>query len=189
MLAGSRREVRLMSAVQDVLFGRSKRREARARRGRRLVACALVVAACVWAGGIVGQAQAAPVGTVTSYNGPGINAPTKIAAGPDGALWFTNLGSGTSAGSIGRIATSGTVTNYTAPSIRSPLGITTGPDGALWFTDTGTSSIGRITTAGDVTEYKGTGIDAPTDIVAGPDGALWFTNQGNDSIGRITTAG
>ena len=48
-------------------------------------------------------------GTVTTYTGTGTSGPDGIAAGPDGALWFTNSGND----SIGRISTAGTVTNYT----------------------------------------------------------------------------
>ena len=88
----------------------------------------------------------------------GINDPAGITAGPDGALWFTNDGTG----SIGRITTAGVVTNYTAPASTDPDGITAGPDGALWFTNAGNDSIGRITTAGVVTNYTGTGIDDPS---------------------------
>ena len=66
-----------------------------------------------------------------------------IAAGPDGALWFTNDKNN----SIGRITTSGTVTNDTGTGISQPQGIAAGPDGALWFTNDGNTSIGRITTS------------------------------------------
>ena len=41
-------------------------------------------------------------GKVKIYTGAGISHPEGIAAGPDGALWFTNEGNG----SIGRITTS-----------------------------------------------------------------------------------
>ena len=126
-------------------------------------------------------------GTVTNYTDPSINHPVAIAAGPDGALWFTNSGSGTN--SIGRITTTGTVTNYTGTGISFPNAITAGPDGALWFTNCGNNSIGRITTTGTVTNHTGTGISCPNAIAAGPDGALWFTNHNNNSIGRITTSG
>ena len=79
-------------------------------------------------------------GVITSYTDPSINGPYGITAGPDGALWFTNVGNY----SIGRITTGGVVTNYSDPSINFPLAIAAGPDGALWFTNYG--SIGRITT-------------------------------------------
>ena len=38
-----------------------------------------------------------------------ISVPAYITTGPDGALWFTNLGNKTNRGSIGRITTSGMV--------------------------------------------------------------------------------
>ena len=79
-------------------------------------------------------------GTVTNYTGTGISEPAGIAAGPDGALWFTNSINGT----IGRITTGGTVTNFTGTGISEPFGIAAGPDGALWFTNEGNDSIGRI---------------------------------------------
>jgi virginiamycin B lyase len=108
-----------------------------------------------------------------------------IAAGPDGALWFTNGFDS----SIGRITTTGQVTSFTDPAISAPQRITAGPDGALWFTNFVNNSIGRITTSGTVTEYTDPSILAPQDITTGSDGALWFTNTYNNSIGRITTAG
>ncbi len=108
--------------------------------------------------------------------------PSAIAAGPDGALWFTNAGNN----SIGRITTAGQVTSYTAvPTSDYPAGITAGPDGALWFTNDGNGTIGRITTTGQVTTYTGPGISGAGAITAGPGGALWFTNQSNNMIGRI----
>ena len=89
----------------------------------------------------VGTAAASGAGKVTIYTATGIDNPIEIAAGPDGALWFTNHGNN----SIGRITTAGVVTNFTDPSISLPYGIAAGPDGALWFTNSA-SSIGRITT-------------------------------------------
>jgi virginiamycin B lyase len=114
-----------------------------------------------------------------------------ITLGPDGALWFTEVGSGLGAGSgqIGRITTSGTVTEFPIPSPGSiPWRITTGPDGALWFTEQ-LNKIGRITTSGSVQEFTVPGGEhRPIGIASGPDGALWFTNALN-SIGRVTTGG
>ncbi len=121
---------------------------------------------------------------VSNYTGTGIADPENVAAGPDGALWFTNNANN----SIGRITTSGAVTNFTGAGIDEPTGITTGPDGAVWFTNDGNNSIGRIT-SGTVSIYTGVGIDTPFGITSGSDGALWFVNAGNNSIGRITTSG
>src|ERR1700730_6073061 len=69
----------------------------------------------------------------------------EIAAGPDGALWFTE----TFASRIGRITTSGVVSEFPLPTSGSgPADIAAGPDGALWFTEEGVHKIGRITTSG-----------------------------------------
>jgi streptogramin lyase len=129
-------------------------------------------------------AVAPAVGTVTNYTNPGIDAPFRIALGPDRAMWYTNFGNN----SIGRVSDDGTVTNYDGVGIQSPTDIVAGPDGALWFTNLRGNSIGRITVTGEVTNYTDPdgGIAEPYAIVVGPDGALWFTNRyGAPSIGRI----
>ena len=143
---------------------------------------------------------AAPAAAVqTEYplpDGTAAAVPSGIAAGPDGAVWFTER----TRGAIGRIAADGSVQEFPLPtsvaepaSAKQATDIVAGPDGALWFTQSGVDRIGRITTAGAITEYGGvTPGGQPGDIAVGPDGALWFTeygyNQGN-RIGRITTAG
>ena len=72
------------------------------------------------------------------------NTPNQIAAGPDGALWFTE-----GANNIGRITTSGVFTEYPIPTADSALiGIAAGVDGALWFVEQIGNKIGRITTSG-----------------------------------------
>ncbi len=117
--------------------------------------------------------------------------PQDIAAGPDGALWFTEPGGSCCIGKIGRITTGGRITEFTLSGVSLPSSITAGPDGALWFTDN-IGKIGRITTGGSATEYSlPTVSTAPYDITAGPDGALWFTEASNtiNKIARITTSG
>ena len=79
-------------------------------------------------------------GKVSSFRDASIRGPRAIAAGPDGALWFTN----NRGDSIGRITTGGKVSSFRHASIDGPWGITAGPDGALWFTNDGSDSIGRI---------------------------------------------
>lgn len=85
--------------------------------------------------------------SITIHEVPGTG-PYALTTGPDGALWFTLVGSG----EIGRLdtGTGGTdlfpVGPDTAPTI-----ITSGPDGALWFTEYGAHRIGRITVDGEVT--------------------------------------
>jgi len=112
--------------------------------------------------------------------------PLWITAGPDGALWFTEVGGNR----IGRITTAGAVDEFPIPTTASGLwAITAGPDGAVWFTERGANRIGRISTAGTITEFATTPDSEPTGIVAGPDGALWFTEVFLGKIARITTAG
>lgn len=124
------------------------------------------------------------------------SAANDIAAGSDGALWFTQP----YPGGIGRITTSGKITEYGAGG--QPWSIAPGPDKALWFTEQQGGRIGRITTSGKLTEFS-QGITAgeqPQDLAAGPDGAMWFTEfirYGSPSqyriraskIGRITMKG
>jgi hypothetical protein len=113
--------------------------------------------------------------------------PYLIAAGPDGALWFTERSD--FGNRIGRITTSGNVTQYPVPTpVSNPSGIVAGPDGAMWFTEHGGNKIGRISTRGLITEYPVPAANSdPYWIAAGPDGALWFTST--HQIGRITTTG
>jgi virginiamycin B lyase len=69
------------------------------------------------------------------------SAPQAIAAGPDGALWFSE----DNGNNIGRIATAGAITETAIPTARSfPAGIAAGPDGALWFVEQTGNKIGRI---------------------------------------------
>ena len=126
----------------------------------------------------------APVGE------PGTCQPAGIAAGPDGALWFTEE----NGNRIGRITTAGAITEYTTglSAGARPAEIVAGPDGRLWFTESGRTHIGAINPAtGQITEYPGTNV-APDGITVGPDGFLWFTEysdtSGNSWIGKINPA-
>src|SRR5437763_235310 len=129
------------------------------------------------------DARSAAAVTVSSSS---ISRPQGIAAGPDGALWFTNQGTN----SIGPITTVGTVAAFSKKGvhgIRGPFGITSGPDGALWFTiNFDNNAIGRITTGGKITLFPNKGPYGASAITTGPDKAMWFTD-GRKAIGRITT--
>ena len=131
-------------------------------------------------------AVAGPGALITEY--PVSTSSFGIAAGPDGALWFT----GYSGNSIGRLTTGGALSTFPVPTASAgPYIIAVGSDGALWFTEEQNgNNIGRITTTGAITEFAIPTADGqPYGIAAGPDGALWFTEAQALKIGRITTSG
>ena len=90
-----------------------------------------------------------------------INGPMGIAAGPDGALWFTNAGNN----SIGRITTGSppVITNYPGTP-GSPQGIARGSDDNMWFTNY-PDAIGKITTGvtPTITPYTGASVTTLAD--------------------------
>jgi streptogramin lyase len=139
-------------------------------------------------------ATAASPGVISEFS-VGLNAgssPADIVAGPDGNLWFTDIGN---TKAIGRITPSGSITEFATGlnAGSSPGSPVTGPDGNLWFTDGGsTKAIGRITPSGSITEFT-TGLkpgSSPELLVSGTDGNLWFTDDGaTGAIGRITSNG
>jgi virginiamycin B lyase len=100
--------------------------------------------------------------------------PTGIAAGPDGAIWYTDANHAR----IGRIAPSGAVQEFQIPNHSPPYalangpipeGIAAGPEGAyMYFTDPGDNSIGRVSMSGEVTEYPIPSVAAvgPSEITA-----------------------
>jgi streptogramin lyase len=127
-------------------------------------------------------------------------APTTIAAGSDGALWFTDPADT----AIWRLdPATGEMTEYThgLPAEASPQDIAAGPDGNLWFTVSSSTAeragaIGKIDPSTGAIAVYSTGLPAgtqPDGIAAGPDGALWFTIQpqgqsAQAAIGRIDPA-
>lgn len=110
--------------------------------------------------------------------------PQIIAAGTDGAMWFTEG----AAKQIGRATLDGRVTNEW-PVPGSPWFITAGPDGNMWYSDSSTDSIGRITRAGVVTEFPINDGNEPEGVSVGPDGNIWFTEYPGSNVGRVTMAG
>jgi streptogramin lyase len=113
--------------------------------------------------------------------------PAYIAAGSDGALWFTELGSNR----IGRITTTGAITEYPVPTPKSePYSIAAGPDGNMWFVEFSGNKIGRISPLGEIIEFEIPTPDSqPVAITAGPDHAMWFAELRTGRIGRITPTG
>jgi streptogramin lyase len=150
--------------------------------GRRIFgAVALLGAGLVFSTTTAPPAVAAHGDTATFVDVDGqVDAPTRLAEGPDGMIWFTSTGNDR----IGRLDP--TIETFEA-GVDQPYGIAAGPDGNLWFT--ADTAVGRITPAGVVTTYPDAQLQGGRDIVAGPDGYLWFTAEISDAIGRIDPDG
>lgn len=139
-----------------------------------------VVAASVVA--VAPAASAEPsAGTVTEFpvGATASSQPGNLVAGPDGALWFTELGRPF----LGRITSDGVVSEF--PITGAANGLTAGPDGALWVSEG--PRIERVTTAGVVTTFDITG-DWAYSITRAHDGNLWFVSNSNNLV-RMTPAG
>ncbi len=130
--------------------------------------------------------DAVDTGIITEYSVPtGGSCPLGIAAGPDSAMWFSEMEAEKIGSKIGRVTTEGAFQEYAVSG--SPYMIVTGPDGAMWFTEPDEGKIGRITMDGTITEYTIPG--NAYFISAGPNDELWFTEPEAGKIGRIATNG
>jgi streptogramin lyase len=124
-------------------------------------------------------ASAAPITEFTAGLPSGSD-PSSLTVGPDGNVWFVDVGA------IGRITPSGQITEFTAglnPGSM-PSAIVAASDGNLWFTDPGTTkAIGKITPTGQITETPAG--QSPLELTTGANGTLWFTDPMAKAIGRI----
>ncbi len=109
--------------------------------------------------------------------------PAAVASGPDGSIYFAELGRG----KIGKMKLDGSIDEYQIPEGK-PLGLATGADGNLWTTVPAGHLLYRMTSGGDFIPYRGSGSVVPAYIAAAPDGNLYFTEP-SGKIGRITTNG
>jgi hypothetical protein len=143
-------------------------------------------------------------GALRTFAPPSAGRPFDLAAGADGAIWFTALagpgsddggeeagdsagtGSDGAQGVIGRIAADGTIAEQGLGTTNKPGAIATGPDGALWFTLKGRAALGRVDASGSFGVLPLPAGGSTVDLTTGPDGSLWYTAQGPDRIGRVT---
>jgi virginiamycin B lyase len=156
---------------------------------RRAIAVLVGVTAVLFAG--VVPARAATT-RVVEYVIPSTGVPEHIAAGPDGALWFSERYTT----QIGRVTVRGRFKIFSFPvNNHMSTDITAGPDGAMWFTFPNSvppndgGEIGRITTTGDANFFLIPWVSDAESITTGPDGNLWFADHVAKAIGRVTTAG
>lgn len=116
------------------------------------------------------------------------DAPSYLAFGPHGALWFTEPGGN----EIAQVTAAGELTQYPlqAHTNNDPQDIIDVPDGSMWFTGLGV--IGRIATDGSVYVWHetvtGDGVWLPDALTAGPAGAIWYTED-SGHVCRIASTG
>lgn len=108
--------------------------------------------------------------------------PNDIVVGPDGAIWFTDIGKD----SVGRIVPGDPMQLFSLGAGSGPRAITVGPDGALWVARSGNGGVTRLATDGTKRDFQIGG--RPEDIATGPDGKLWV-NYDDTRVASITTAG
>jgi sugar lactone lactonase YvrE len=114
----------------------------------------------MWFSAFVAIGRITPTGTVTYFNLPAgarVATPGRLVVGPDGNLWFPDMGN---TKAIGRITPAGVITEFSKGlnQHHEPHSIIAGPDGNLWFLEgcrdgENTCPIGRITPSGVITEF------------------------------------
>lgn len=106
----------------------------------------------------------------------------RLAASPDGAIWFADLATA----SVTRLQ-NGSFTRYDVGSEgATPFGVAIEKSGTVWTTLQGTDQVGRISNDGQVTTF-----DPPTrnsglgDIAVDGGGAVWFLELRANKVGRF----
>lgn len=157
---------------------------------RRLAAGVMALALALAGTGFAAPSPASaadptPAGTTEIVARSGVGLPRGMAAGADGALWFTT--ERPDGGSVGRMTVDGHDTVFPDLHLASPGPIVSGPDGNLWLTDAASGTVDRLTTAGALTEFGGPPLAHPTALVAAPDGTLRVAD--GERILRVATDG
>jgi len=125
-------------------------------------------------------ASAAPAAgqEVTYHQLPENTQPSYIVTGPDGALWFTELGPGR----IGRLSVDGELREFGLVRPGSKPRMITAGNGAIYYTDSLAGQIGRLELDGRVKETSvqncpksACGYRLPDDLTVAPDGQVWFS--------------
>ena len=149
-------------------------------------------------------------GRVNNTANLGSNIPRDVTYGPDGAMWFSLVGtSGSTPPTIARATSnsngSGQTTNVyqiSSDTSVSIMAVATGADGNIWYA-TNKSRVGKMSTSGQVIQeydigyqavlgYGGVGVNIGM-MTLGPDNNIWMIGRsnstGNVSFVKITTSG
>jgi streptogramin lyase len=108
-----------------------------------------------------------------------LGAPGRIAAGPDGAMWFAGRHA------IGRISADGQVTRFPLSGGLAPHDLVARNDG-VWFTSD--ICLARIDGAGAVTSWPVPGAVQLEGIAAAPGDGFWLADDAGNAVRRFTPA-
>jgi len=141
-------------------------------------------------GGVVEYAVPNPSPSGSTCAGCGTASLSGIAAGPDGNVWYFDVGQKL----VGRVSPNGSITQFPVPGTGSGSeAIAAGADGNIWMVArsdmNGPDWILKVSPAGVVTKYPLANGVGPEGITWGPDGDIWFTEFWTGRVGRMTPAG
>lgn len=143
-----------------------------------LIAAVLALAALV----PVSAASAAPTVSGIFPLKTELETNNKIAAGPDGNVWFTLQGK-----KVGMITPAGTVQEFELKGVEGPIGIASGPEGRIWVVSTGkAASFLPANPTGTEEDFESALINAEPNIVLGPDGLFWVAS--NNKVAKFSPA-
>jgi hypothetical protein len=145
----------------------------------KLLLVALAVAAVLVPASV---AAAAPALTGTFSLGTEIETNNKIAAGPDGSMWFTLPGK-----KVGSISPAGIVREFELAGIEGAIGIAAGPEGRIWVVATGkAASFLPANPTGTEQDFESALINAEPNIVLAPEGMFWVAS--NNKVAKFSPA-
>jgi streptogramin lyase len=141
-------------------------------------------------GGVVEYPVPNPSPSGSTCAGCGTASLSGIAAGPDGNVWYFDVGQKL----VGRVSPNGSITQFPVPGTGSGSeAIAGGADGNIWMVArsdmNGPDWILKVSPAGVVTKYPLANGVGPEGITWGPDGNIWFTEFWTGRVGRMTPAG
>jgi hypothetical protein len=133
-----------------------------------LSASIVLLAGLVWVPGAV----AAPTVSGKFELGTEIETNNKIAAGPDGNMWFTLPGK-----KVGKITPAGVIQEFALAGIENTIGIAAGAEGRIWVvaTNKATSFLPSNPT-GTEQDFTSALINGEANIALGPEGLFWVAS-------------
>ncbi len=139
--------------------------------------------------------------SLTQFPGAPAAAIGPMANGPDGKVWFSEVGGSGTAPSLGRVSTSGQFDSVSLPAdVAHVNDLTAGPDGNMWFagdrggTAPGSAILGKVSPSGAVTEIPVPNALTVEKLASGHNGEVFFAAETDaqaptSEIGRIDANG